>query len=135
MANSAQITAHVQAQPNPREAEYDIYKRSRYFIAQRPATPDFTETMDGYYLGRMVVPGPMADSRFSTLLDINDFDIVTSQLHIRFIDNHTTDGADEDVRRALYTVMTDEEADAYEAALCRQYPHRCRQHDNNTDDS
>jgi len=117
MANSAQITNHIQNQPNPREAEYDIFRRSRYFVAQRPASPDITITTDGYFHGRVVVPGPLADDRYSVLLDANDFEIMTSQLYIRFTDNKTTDGADEDVRRAFYTVMTDEEANEYEDAL------------------
>lgn len=134
MANSTQITAHVQTQPNPAEAEYDLFRKTRYFVAQRPATPDVQRTTDGYYLGRTVVPGPLADKRYSYIVSVNDFEMMRSQLYIRFVDNNTTDGADEDVRRAMYTIMTDDEADIYEAALCKLYPTRCKENDNNTTD-
>ena len=136
MANSAQITSYIREQPNTAEAEYNIFIKSRYFVAQRPATPDSQVTTDGYYLGRVVVPGPMADKRYSYLVSGNDFEVMRTQLYIRFVDNNTTDGADEDVRRAMYTVMTDDEADIYEDALCKLYPHRCNGNNNdNTKDS
>jgi hypothetical protein len=129
MANSDQITAHVQKDPNPRQAEYDIFIKSRYFVAQRPAAPEVTVTTDGYFRGRVVVPGPKADRRFSYIVNANDFELMTQQLYIRFTNSNTTDGADDIVRAALHTVMTDGEADEYEAALCAQYPKRCINND------
>lgn len=116
MANSTQITRKVLAQADPKAAEYNIWKRTRYFIAQEVAWDGDTTTMSGYYHGHTVVPGPKAH-RLAGVVANNDYHTFRNVYYIRFIDNATTDGADDMVRRAVYRPMTNQEADDYEAKV------------------
>lgn len=121
MATSSQLTRYCSTQPNAAESEWELWVKTRYLVAQVPTSEDFTETTDGYYLGRVVVPGPLADPEFSTIANVNDFTYIRNQLYIRFIDSNTTTGADAHIGQALFTIMTKDEADAYESALRTQY--------------
>lgn len=126
MANSTQLTHLINKQPDPQLAEFKIWKNTRYLVAQNPATPDDLTTMPGYYLGRSVIPGPKYNPKLSEGLanpglTMGDYQVMKNRHFIRFVDNRTTDGADESVQRGLYTVMTDEEADAYEQGLRKYY--------------
>lgn len=117
MVTSAQITRKINNTPNPEEAEYKLWKKARYLVAQEPASADYTETTIGYFRGRHVMPGPMADGSLTPKLREVDFQVIKNQYYIRFTDNITTESADQSVGRAIYTIMTDSEADEYEAKL------------------
>lgn len=126
---STQLTQKVNQQANPIEATFNIWLQTRYLVAQKPAASDYTETKPGYYQGRYVIPGPKYDPKLSNglaipHLTINDFQLMMNQYYIRFVDNKTTDGAGEEVSRALFTVMGTEEADAYESKLRKYYGDR-----------
>lgn len=120
--SSGQITQEVLKQPNPQEAKALMWKKTRYLVAQKAASDDFTETTDGYYKGRVVMPGPRADPRFGVMSNVDNLDIIESMYYIRFIDSNTTDGADASVGAAIFTIMSPLEADEYEAVLNRMYP-------------
>lgn len=129
MATSTQLTKKILEQPDPKKATFNIWKKTRYLVAQLPASDDYTESKPSYYQGRFVIPGPMANPKLSDMLGIpttnmRDFELMCNRYHIRFVDNRTTDNADESVRRALFTVMSNEEADAYERALKEYYDNR-----------
>lgn len=116
MADSSSITRVIANSPNPREAEFEIFKKTRYFIAQFPAMEGDTTTCNGYYNGCVVIPGPKAH-RAAGVVGGNDFNIMRNTYHIRFVDNNTTDGADERVRKAIFRPMTKAEADDYDAKV------------------
>lgn len=129
MATSTQLTNMFNQQPNPMEAMFKTWIRTRYLVAQLPAADDYDETIPGYFNGRVVIPGPKANPKLSDMLGfkalkMHDFQAMMHRHHIRFIDNRTTDNADASVRRALYTVMTNEEADSYERKLKKYYADR-----------
>lgn len=125
MPTSTQITNELNKKHDPIAAEYALWKKTRYLVAQQPASPDYRETKIGYFEGRVVIPGPKYNPKLSDGLEfetptINDFQIMKNRHFIRFVDNRTTPDAGEDVSRALYTVMSPSEADAYEKALSKQ---------------
>lgn len=129
MVSSTQITNKLNQQPDPMTAMFKIWQKTRYLVAQEPASDDYTETVPSYYKGRFVIPGPKADPKVSDKLGfphltVNDFQTMMNRYHIRFIDNRTTENADESVRRSLYTVMDDSEADDYEKTLRKYYDDR-----------
>jgi len=112
-ATSSQITKMLLESPNPLEAEKKIWENSRYLIAQFPAYKGDNTTANGYYNGHVVVPGPRAH-RLAGSLSGGDWSYIKSVYRSRFVDNNTTDGADEEIRRALFRPMTNNEADDYE---------------------
>lgn len=129
MVTSTQITERIKKQPDPLAAAFKIWQNTRYLVAQHPAAVDYSETKQGYYKGRTVIPGPKYNPRLSEglgfkALNTNDFQTMMNTYHIRFIDNHTTDNADQSVIEALYTVMTDAEADDYENELRKLHANR-----------
>ena len=129
MVSSTQITNKLKQQPDPMAAMFKIWQKTRYLVAQQPASADYDETTPGYYKGRMVIPGPKADPTVSDTLGIahltmSDFQTMMNRNFIRFIDNKTTDNADDSVGRALYTVMDDEEANNYEKLLRKHHDNR-----------
>ncbi len=122
MATSTQVTNLINQQANPEEAEYKVWKKTRYLVAQRPAADDYKETKQGYYNGKVVIPGPLYNPKLSEGLEfghasLRDFQIMKSRHFIRFVDNRTTDDADETIGKALYTPMDKHEADDYESQL------------------
>lgn len=117
MPTSAQITQRIMSSPNPLAAEQKIWERSRYLVAQNPASPDDNTTKEGYYQGRTVVPGPKANPELTSVLSVHDWAVVKHEFYIRFIDSNTTSGAADNVSAALYTVMSDAEANDYEKHL------------------
>lgn len=129
MVTSTYLTQTINQQPNPMEAYFNIWMKTRYLVAQKPAAADYGGTKPGYFNGKVVIPGPKYNPKLSDGLGIphltmNDFQIMTNKYFIRFVDNKTTDGAGEEVSRALYTVMSDEEADSYENKLRKYYADR-----------
>jgi len=120
MPTSAQITAKVMSSSNPRAAMAKLWERTRYLVAQVPASENDNTTKEGYYNGRTVVPGPKANGKLTAKLTVHDLNYVTDELYIRFIDSNTTSGAPANVSQALYTVMSDAEADDYEKHLRAQ---------------
>ncbi len=114
---SGQITRRLQQSTNPGADKQKLFEQTRYFVAQRPAADDFADTIDGYYKGRKVIPGPKANQRLTSVLNVSDVRLMEQTHFIRFVDNKTTDGADDGVREALFTMMSPAEADEYEAAL------------------
>lgn len=121
MANSAQITDAIQKSADPRKSKQTVWAKTRYLVAQNAAADDFTKTTTGYFEGRMVVPGPKANPKFGMLADVENLEVVENKYYIRFTDSATTDNADVSVGRALYTVMTDAQADAYEKVLAAEW--------------
>ena len=114
---SAQITRRLQESTNIPRDKQALFEKARYFVAQRPASDDFSETIDGYYKGRKVIPGPKADPKLTSVLNISDVRLMEKQYFIRFVDNITTVGADDSIREALFTIMSPSEADEYEKKL------------------
>jgi len=122
MVSSSQITHKLKQQPNPAAAEFRVWQKVRYLVAQEPASPEFTDTKISYYKGCMVIPGPKANPEVSDMLGVKhlnmrDFQILKSLHFIRFVDNKTTANAGDEVTKALYTVMTDSDANQYEKKL------------------
>lgn len=129
MVTSTQLTEKINQQANPMEAMFNMWLKTRYLVAQLPAAADYNETVPGYFHGKYVIPGPKADPKLSTTLGIphttiNDFQTMMNQYYIRFVDNKTTEDAGEDVRRALFTIMSNEDADSYESKLRKYYQDR-----------
>lgn len=129
MVSSTQITNKLKQQPDPMAAMFKIWQKTRYLVAQEPAAADYDETVPGYYKGHVVIPGPKADPKLSSTLGIShlsmsDFQTMMNRYFIRFIDNRTTGNADESVSKSLYTVMDDEQANAYEKALRKYHDNR-----------
>lgn len=114
---SAQLTERLRHSNNVTEDKQKLFENTRYFVAQRPASNDFSETIDGYYKGRKVIPGPKANPGLSPILNVWDIKILEAQYFIRFVDDQVTMGADDELKEALFTIMTDSEADEYEAVL------------------
>lgn len=118
---STQITERLRHSTNIPQKKQELFERTRYFIAQKPAVGSFSETTDGYYKGRRVTPGPRANRKVSPVINVRDIAILESQYFIRFVDNATTENADESMRQALFTIMDDAEADDYERELAKLY--------------
>lgn len=119
---STQLTDRINKQASPMVAMFKLWLKTRYLVAQKPAAADNSETSPGYFNGRYVIPGPLANLKLSAKLGIphltiNDFQTMMNQYYIRFVDNKTTEGADMSVRAALYTIMSEDEADSYETKL------------------
>ena len=126
MVTSTQITNKVNNSPDPLAAEFKIWTNTRYLVSQTPATSDYNETVPGYFEGRFVMPGPKCNKQLSgglgiATLTINDFQDLKNKYFIRFTDNATTDDASEEIRRALFTIMSNDEADRYEKELTKYY--------------
>jgi len=114
---SGQLTERLRHSMNVLADKQKILDSTRYFVAQKVASNDFSDTIDGFYKGHRVIPGPKADPSVSAYLNVRDIRFLESQYYIRFVDNKTTEDADEDVRAALFVPMTDREADDYEDHL------------------
>lgn len=114
---STQLTEQLRHSTNVVEDKQKMFNSVRYFVAQKPAAVDFAETTDGFYKGHKVIPGPKANPNLGPVLNVTDIRLLESQYFIRFVDNATTDDADDDVRMALFTIMSDTEANEYEAKL------------------
>lgn len=121
MPTSSQLTDMINRNPNPAQAEQEIWEKTRYLVAQKPAVSGNSVTMPGYYNGRVVIPGPKANPELSEVLSDNDLNRLKSIHFIRFVDNNTTENASAEMRQALYTVMTKSEADDYEKKLKKYY--------------
>lgn len=126
MVTSTQLTNKINNSPDPLVAEFNIWKNTRYLVSQSPASSDYSETVPGYFEGRFVIPGPKCNVKLSDglgipTLTINDFQNMKNQYFIRFTDNATTDNASEDIQRAIFTVMSNDEADRYEKELTKYY--------------
>ena len=122
MANSAQITEHCKQQANPEQALNEIIAKTRYFLAQVAAEPSFKSTREGYFRGKVVVPGPLGHKALGRMVGCDNPQIIFHKHYIRVVDSATTDGADASVSQALYTSMTPQEADEYEAEVFKQNP-------------
>jgi len=116
MPTSSQITAKANAQPNPEAWEAKLYEKSRYLVAQKPAS-SVSVTKDGFYEGKVVIPGPKANPKLSAVPANTNYLLLKQVHYIRITDDKTTQDADSSVGMSLYTVMTDEQADHYEAEL------------------
>lgn len=114
---SGQLTERLRHSTNVIADKQKLFENTRYFVAQRPATNSFSETIEGYYKGHAVIPGPKADPRLTPILNVWDIKILEAQYFIRFVDDQVTAGADDELKEALFTIMTDTEADEYEAEL------------------
>lgn len=114
---SGQLTQRLRHSNNVTADKQQLFENTRYFVAQRPSSDSFTETIEGYYKGYKVIPGPKADPRLSPILNVWDIRILEAQYFIRFVDDQVTAGADDELKEALFTIMTDAEADEYEAEL------------------
>jgi len=115
MANSAAITQMIIQSSNPEETKQQIWDQSRYLISQKPSVATNSFTGDGWYEGCTVIPAPLAkvgSRQFS-----EDLATLEATQYIRFVDSNATDGADDEVREALFRPMTNTEADSYEAQL------------------
>ena len=114
---STQITEQLRQSTNVVADKQKMFEKVRYFVAQKPAAVDFSDTIDGFYKGHKVIPGPKANPTLGPILNVTDIRLLEAQYFIRFVDNQTTDDADDDVRMALFTIMSDSEANEYEARL------------------
>lgn len=114
---SGQLTERLRRSNNVLADKQELFEKTRYFVAQRPATNSFSGTIEGYYKGCKVIPGPKANPRLSPILNVWDIKILEAQYFIRFVDDQVTAGADDELKEALFTIMTDTEADEYEAEL------------------
>ena len=114
---STQLTERLRRSKNLLADKQKLFEGTKYFVAQNPATKGFYETRDGYYRGHKVIPGPKADPRVSPVLNVKDVQLAETQYFIRFVDNLTTDNADEHVRKAIFTIMAPGEATEYEKVL------------------
>lgn len=124
MANSSQITDRILRDPNPAEAKAKIWAATRYLVAQKPAADNYSTTTEGYYKGKVVIPGPKANPKYGVIADVQDLDLMEQRHYIRFFDTATTEGAQADIGQALYTIMTSQEADEYEAVLEQEWKDR-----------
>lgn len=114
---SGQLTERLRHSQNVVADKQKLFDNTRYFVAQRPASNDFSDTIEGYYKGHAVIPGPKADPKLTPILNVWDIRILESQYFIRFVDDQVTAGADDELKEALFTIMTDAEADEYEKEL------------------
>ena len=117
MITSSQITAQCLGQPNPQQAEAQVWENTRYLMAHVAAAPDYDVTDSQHYNGHKVVPGPKSDAKLVAPLSTWDLDVLKNQHAIRFTDNITTQGADHETVRANYGVMSNAEADDFEKRL------------------
>lgn len=114
---STQWTERLRRSTNILADKQKIFENVRYFVAQKPAAEDFYETRDGYFKGHKVIPGPKANPKVSPVLTVRDIRVLEQVHFIRFVDNLTTDNADEHVKMAIFTIMDDGEAREYEKFL------------------
>ena len=121
MPHSSQLTERILQAPNPIQMRDEIWKQTRYLIAQKPKTEDYSGTDTEHYLGRQVLPGPAADPSIIGLIDgCENMDNMEAKYGITFIDFKTTEGADVNVVSAPYTVMSNAEADSFEKIIREQ---------------
>lgn len=114
---SGQLTERLRRSNNVLAEKQELFENTRYFVAQVPATNSFSGTIEGYYKGCKVIPGPKANPKLSPILNVRDIKILEAQYFIRFVDDQVTAGADDELKDALFTIMTDMEADEYEEEL------------------
>lgn len=114
---STQLTERLRRSVNVLEDKQKLFENAQYFVSQTPASENFYETRDGYFRGHKVIPGPKADPKVSPVLNVMDIRYAEQQYFIRFVDNLTTDNADDSVRKAIFTIMTPDEAREYEKYL------------------
>ena len=116
MAHSSQITNIILTAANPLEERDRIWSKTRYLVAQKIKTEEFVGTDQDHYKGYHVLPGPAANPETCGMIDgIENVDNMEAKYGITFIDFKTTEGADTDVVSAPYTVMSDAEANDFEA--------------------
>lgn len=120
MISSSAITAQCLSHPNPAQAEATIWENTRYLIAQRVAHPDHRLTDEQHYNGYVVIPGPKCNPELVAPLANTDLNHLKNVHAIRFTDNVTTAGADQDIAMANFGVMTTAEADDFEGQLKAQ---------------
>lgn len=120
MISSSALTAQCLSRPNPAEAESVIWENTRYLIAQRVAHPDYRGTDEQHYNGYVVVPGPKCNPDLVAPLANTDLNHLKNVHAIRFTDNVTTSGADQDIVMANFGLMTNAEADDFEHQLKAQ---------------
>ena len=115
MAHSSQITNLILTSVDPLAERDRIWKKTRYLVAQKVKTEEFSGTDQDHYRGHHVLPGPAADPSICGMIEgIENVDLMESKHGITFVDFKTTEGADTDVVSAPYTVMSDPEADDFE---------------------
>lgn len=119
MPQSGAITAQILQHPEPLAYANKIWSSTRYLVAQKPKTEDFSGTDESHYNGYAVIPGPKANPNLVPMLEEQNLDVLMQQYGITFIDFQTTAGADQDVVEAPYTVMSNAEADDYERQLAK----------------
>lgn len=124
MANSTQLTSWINAQNDPADAEYQLWIKARYLVAQAPAQPTNTITTSGYYHGKVVLNGPKAHRRLGRIANVNDFSVIKGTYAISFTNSVTTSGADPAIGFANFTIMTSAEADEYEKIVLAQIGQR-----------
>lgn len=121
---STQITESLLAQCGTNyelieQKKQEIFDKSRYLIAQKPADDKCMDTKPGYYKGRKVLHTYNADPIFGMRLNVRDIRLLERKYFIRFVDNATTEGADDSIRMALFTRMSDADADDYERIIAK----------------
>lgn len=117
MITSSQVTAQCLSRPNPIEAENQVWMNTRYLMSHTAAADDYDVTDSQHYNGHRVVPGPKCNADLVAPFDTIDLNILKNMHGIRFTDNVTTEGADHETVRANYGLMSDAEADDFEARL------------------
>lgn len=120
MPHASQVTEVVINAPNPVAKRDELWAKARYLMAQKPVTDDFSGTDDMHYLGRVVIPGPMANPEIAGTTVVQDPDKLSNDYGIAWLDYITTAGADRSVTDALYTLMSSSEADDYERQVFAQ---------------
>ena len=120
MAHSNAVTAAILASPDPVAARNEMWARCRYLVAQQVKTETWSGTDQEHYIGRAIVPGPKADPQLVPLMAEQDPDVLQNKYGITFVDFTTTEGADNSVVSAPYTIMSNAEADDYELQLRKQ---------------
>lgn len=124
--SSTQITAQLNQDVNPEHKEYELFLNCRYLVSHVPADTNYSDTNTEYFNGKHVIPGPKADPKLMPPLSlpdnftVDDFKYLKTTMHIRFTDYTHTSGAEVDVRRSIYTLMTNQEAEHYEKILREQ---------------
>ena len=116
--DSRQITETINNSPDPVATKLEIWSKTRYLVGQKAPSPSNTTTRDGWFEGKIVVPGPMG--KYGAIPKNSDLQLMEDLYFIRFTDNATTQGADESIVRALHTVMTNAQADEYEKVLKKE---------------
>lgn len=123
MSTSAQLTQDIIQSNDSKARMRELFLNARYFISQT-ATGDADVTRLGWYQGRIVYHANRAHNNFPKMEHINRPEHVLDVYHITFIDYEGTDDANDEMVKANYTIMSDEDADAYEAAILAELKSR-----------